>query len=338
MGLEIFNRNQYKLVDDSYSFGYPNNSTFAIFTSVDNILNLVYSNIYNSIVSYNVLDNKKIIEIKKAHKSNINNFRHHLDNNSNTDLLISISAIDMNMKLWKLDNWECLFNINKIGFLFSACFIVENNQTYIMTGNVFIKVYDLKGNIIKELKEPNDKTYVIEPYYDKNLSKIFIITGNEDHVKSFDYYNNAKLYHKYCFGEDDEEENIPHYGLIVYNSENCTKLIEAAMDEYIMIWNFHTGKLLMSIKAGMTVIPGNISKKFKSMEILCGICLWNDELLFVGCNKVIKVIELKNGNIKKTINDENVITIKKIQHPQYGECLITQGSENSKIKLWKIRI
>ena len=338
MGLEIFNRNQYRLVDDSYSFGYPNNTTFAVFTSVNNILNLVYSNINNSIVSYNVIDNKKIIEIKKAHKNNINNFRHHLDTNTNTDLLISISAIDMNMKLWKLDNWECLFNINKIGFLFSVCFIVENNQTYIMTGNVFIKVYDLKGKIIKELKEPNDTTYVIEPYYDKNLSKIFIITGNEDHVKSFDYNNNAKLYHKYYNAENDEEENIPHYGLIVYNNENYTKLIETSMDGYIRIWNFHTGNLLMSIKAGISVIPGNISKKIKKMEMLCGICLWNDEFLFAGCNKVIKIIELKNGNILKTINDDNIMTLKKIQHPKLGECLITQGSEYSKIKLLKIKI
>ena len=337
MGLEIFNRNQYKLVDDSYSFSYPNNTTFEVFTSVDNILNLVYSNIHNSIVSYNVIDNKKIIEIKNAHKNNINNFRYHLDTKNNTDLLISISSKDMNMKLWKLDNWECLFNINKVGFLFSVCFIVENNQTYIMTGNIFIKVYDLKGKIIKELKEPNDKTYVIEPYYDKNLSKIFIITGNEDHVKSFDYTNNAKLYHKYYHG-DDEEENIPHYGLIICNSENCTKLIETGMDGYIRIWNFHTGNLLMSIKAGIPVIPGNISKRIKKMEMLSGICLWNDEFLFAGCNKVIKIIELKNGNIIKTINDDNITTIKKIQHPQFGECLIIQGSGRSTIKLLKIHI
>jgi hypothetical protein len=64
----------------------------------------------------------------------------------------------------------------------------------------------------------------------------------------------------------------------------------------------------------------------------------NDEFLFAGCNKVIKIIELKNGNILKTINDDNIITLKKIQHPKLGECLITQGSEYSKIKLLKIKI
>ena len=120
------------------------------------------------------------------------------------------------------------------------------------------------------------------------------------------------MYHKYYHG-DDEEENIPHYGLIVCNSENCTKLIETGMDGYIRIWNFHTGNLLMSIKAGIPVIPGNISK-------------------------IIKIIELKNGNIIKTINDDNITTIKKIQHPQFGECLIIQGSGRSTIKLLKIHI
>ena len=33
-----------------------------------------------------------------------------------------------------------------------------------------------------------------------------------------------------------------------------------------------------------------------------------------------------------------VLTIKKIFHPKYGDCLISQGNDLSQIKLWKISI
>ena len=42
---------------------------------------------------------------------------------------------------------------------------------------------------------------------------------------------------------------------------------------------------------------------------------------------------------KKTIkifkgHDNIVLTLKKINHPKYGECLISQGYEHDNIKLW----
>ena len=60
--------------------------------------------------------------------------------------------------------------------------------------------------------------------------------------------------------------------------------------------------------------------------------------MFVGCSdKTIKLIELNNGLIIKSLknHDNSVITVKKIIHPKYGECLVSQNSGKSKIKLWK---
>ena len=37
-------------------------------------------------------------------------------------------------------------------------------------------------------------------------------------------------------------------------------------------------------------------------------------------------------NLKGHNND--VVTVKKVKHPKYGECLISQGSSNDNIKLW----
>ena len=77
-----------------------------------------------------------------------------------------------------------------------------------------------------------------------------------------------------------------------------------------------------------------------SDESLYGICLWNDNYLFVGCSdKTIKLIELKNKLIVKSLTShvDRVVTVKKIVHPIYGECLVSQNWHESKIKLWANR-
>ena len=33
-------------------------------------------------------------------------------------------------------------------------------------------------------------------------------------------------------------------------------------------------------------------------------------------------------------HSDEVLTIKKISHPKYGDCLISQGLGNEKIKMW----
>ena len=71
--------------------------------------------------------------------------------------------------------------------------------------------------------------------------------------------------------------------------------------------------------------------------MLCGMSLWNENYLFVGCSdKTIKIIEIKSGLIVKSLTGHNnwVLTIKKIFHKEYGECLISQNWKESEIKLW----
>ena len=63
----------------------------------------------------------------------------------------------------------------------------------------------------------------------------------------------------------------------------------------------------------------------------------DNENLFVGCgDKSIKLIDLRNGLIKSNLNDfkNKVLCIKKVIHPQYGECLISHEYEKQAIKLF----
>ena len=71
---------------------------------------------------------------------------------------------------------------------------------------------------------------------------------------------------------------------------------------------------------------------------LFGICLLNDNDLLVGSeDKAIKLIDLKNGIVAQNLNGHNkwAIAIKKINHPQFGVFIISQGHENDQIKIWK---
>ena len=317
------------LTNDSYS-DYTLDNTFAAFKSIDDIFYLIYSNISKSIIGYNIIENKKLIEIKNAHKKDITNFRHFLDKVNKRDLIISISLSDNNLKLWNITNFECLINlenINKSGRLFSACLFSENSTNYIITScaygnNESIKIFDMNSNKIKELNDSTDSVYFMDIYYDQGTSINYIIVGSNGLIKSYDY-NNDKIYHKY----NDNSKNR-HCSLIIKNndSDKVIKLFDSCFDGNIRIWDFHSGKLMNKIG-----ICDNIWS--------IGMCLWDDNYLFVGCgDKSIKLIHLNKGLIEANLNGfkNKVLCIKKIISPQFGECLISQGYEKEQIKLFVI--
>ena len=113
---------------------------------------------------------------------------------------------------------------------------------------------------------------------------------------------------------------------MVNKKEEIIKLIESSIDGNIRIWNFHSGELI---------------KKIEAISIhLYGICLWNNNYLFVGCqDNSIKLIELNTGKTVKILIGHNtsINTIKKIHDPIYGEFLLSQALFKDGIKLWKIK-
>ena len=314
------------ITKDSYSCTNLDN-TFNAFKSINNKFYLVYTNENKSLIFYDLNEQMIIKEIKNYHNEYITNIRHYLDEKNKRDLIMSISKQDNNIRVWDIKKWECILNItevNKEGYLLSSCFLSENNQIYIITSNSNyeddsepIKIFDFNGNEIKEIKNSCEETYFIDTYYDNILSKNYIITGNKNYVKSYDFINN-EIYHKYY-----DNDNGGHGSLIINSNEEIIKLIDSCDDGNIRIWNFHSGLLLNKIE---------VTKK-----CLYSLCLWNNNYLFVGCSdKSIKLIELNNNIIIKSLigHNEVVLTIKKINHPQYGESLISQGAGDDQIKLW----
>ena len=315
-----------ELTDDSYShWGIDN--TFTTFIALDNTSYLVYATEEYSINFYNLNEQKLVKEIQNAHiEDQVTNFRHFVDEIKKRDILMSISADSRNVRLWDIKKWELLTNITNIyktGYLYSASFLVDDNKYYIATCNSSqksesIKIFDFYGSQTKEIYHSNEDTYFIDTYYDKKLFKYFILTGNIGYVKSYDYSEN-RLYYKYY----DQGNNRGHDSIVIDDSKDVIKLIESSGDGFIRIWKFHSGILLSKIGTGNNELRG--------------ICLWNNNYLFVGCtDNTIKLIEIKNGLVIKSLIGYNneVCTIKKIKHPTFGECILTQGWENDQIKLW----
>ena len=317
------------ITKDSFSYFYLDN-TFTVFTSINNILTLVYSTKEKFIIFFDLIDNKKISVIKGAHKELITNIRHSLDINKKRDLILTISY-DSNIKLWDYNNLECLTDIIDIynnGYLFSACFFKAKNILNIIASNYSenndaLKVYDLKGNFIKKINESNGGVNCIDSYYDINKTKnYYIIAGYIGCLKSFDF-NKNKLYHIYK--EDMLEDYNDHCSFVV-NYKKYSKivnLIESSGDGFIRIWNFNSAELLKKI--------------FVYNKRIFGICFWSDNFIFIGCeDKMIKLVDIKNGEVINNLvgNNNAVINIKKIRHPKYGDCLISQGIKDNQIKLW----
>ena len=314
---------------DSFSF-YSLDNTFSIFKSISDHFYIIYANENKSLITFDLDDNKIMNEIKNAHNEYISNIKYYLDTNKKRDLIMSLSAKDNNLKLWDIKTLECILDlkdVNSDGELYSACLLNDNNQNYIITSKYYwinvtyenIKIFDLNGNKIKEINDSDDNTYFIDSYYDEQLSKNYIITGNEGYIKSYDYNTNT-LYFMYI----DIDNNGEHRSIIINKYGYITELMESSLDGKIRIWNFHSGELLSKIE---------ISKNW-----LYGLCLWNNEYILVGCSdKTIKIIDLKALKIVRNIIgfNEFVLTIKNIVHPKYGQCLISQSYGKEGITLVK---
>ena len=303
---------------------------FCIFKSKEEILYLIYSERL-SIIAYNINKFQKITEIENAHDALIQSFRYHFDNINNRDIILSVSSRN-NLKIWNINNWECLLNIKKVydtGRLFSACFLNENNKIYIIASNnnhnqpEEIKVFDFLGNEITKINDSKDETFFIDSFYDNKLLNYYIITGNKNNSKSYDYKQN-KLYHIYCDQNDNEYNEVK--SLIIYNLGEQIRLIGSSACNKIGIWNFHTGEMLQKIVIG---------NKYYNVN---GLCLWNNKYLYAS--KGIQLIDLEQGKVIKSYANSDEFNIKKIIHPELGECFITLGifGDKKSLKIWVNKI
>jgi len=303
-------------------FGEKN--AFTCFNTINGDTLLVYAIEFEGIFCNDLKKNKYI---KNIHTGYIKSIKHYLDTNNNKDILITTSP-DM-IKLYDINNdFNIISNIQYIRGddsykPTSSCILCNelDKTNYIISARYghYIKVYDFNGKFLRNFE---DKEYnnAIEPYYDKKTNQYYILDANDDNVKSY-IFETGKIYKTYQKGGRDA-----HNYILIKELKNKTIIIESGNDEYIKFWDFHSANLILGIR---------LKKNFIS-----GLCLWNDNYLFCGdYDNKINLIDLKDGKCIKRFKAHNryVCRIEKINHPIYGECLLSNDVYGN-LKLWKVII
>ena len=317
----------YKILTNKAICKYLGDNNFAVFKSLSEELFLVYATLYNSIHFYNIESEKVTKNIKNAHESEITNFRYTYDKNYNRDLLLSVSNQLKNIKVWDVNNLKCIVNIinaYSIGDVFSSCFLIDENdkKNYIISINYEqnLKIYDFEGTHVKEFDNSNDKSFLVDTFYNSKLRKYYIIVANEKFIISYNFYDGS-IYNLYY----EDNCNSWHMNFIISSNDDGINLIESDTFGYVRVWDFDKGVMLKKLF---------IERKMR----LRGICLWNYKYLFVGADdKKIKLIDLENDVELDSLKcNDYVCTIKKVNCSKFGECLVFQGKiDHSEIKLWR---
>ena len=306
-----------------------NKNSFCTFTSIENILTLVYASKEKSIQFLNLSNFKIIKEIKNAHTSFISSLRYYLYNNK--DLILSVCADNSEIKVWDANSYICLTEINKVykkGEMLSVCLMLLDGKYNIVTSNYDItssfpiKIYDSKGNQIKTIQRSNDKTYYMDIFNCEKRNIIYAITANENCVKSYNIKENS-LYNKYS-----DNDNIEHSYFILNEYENSVKLMECSKNGFLRIWDFDSKELKLKIKT--------------EYNNIFNFCEWDTNFIFITCeedNSIILINLFDNKTITKLSGpNSKFYFIQKIQHPEYGDCLISQGKGFDHIKIWGINL
>ena len=311
--------------DQEYETPYLYN-LYIVYTSIDNIDYLVYAK-KTDIIFFNLNLNTKQITVKKAHNLQIYSFNHYGDTKNKRDLIISLSCFDTNIKLWNGNTFDCIYNFTNIfqnGHLYSACFLENKDKIYILASNFRlrylessgIKVYDINGkflNIINSSSGHSMAVSAINTFFDDELNKNFIITGNIGFCKSFDFEKNEE-YKKYQDSDGTGMGVVCCFNIFIYRREGEVRLMDTNTLGNIRIWDFHSSELLNKIKTNLDDLSS---------------CLWNEQYILYGGKKYI--IEIYDLNKKKKVyslfdSNENeqktIVNLKKINHPLYGTSLI----------------
>ena len=313
-----------------------NNSDFIVFKSINDILTLIYCDSNKSIISYNLLHNKTILEIKRKNdfidisyypikRSHSSSFKHFLDKKNKRDLILLNESL--RLTIFDNKNFECISSTQVFPII--SDFITYNNNIYIIFSEIYsnqlLQIYDLNnlnGERIKLLDCSDNSVTDVEIFYDLKLNKIFIIIVTLSSLLSYDY-NENEIYHYYS----DLFYEINKVNII--NDEDITKLLWSDTRN-ITIFDFHSGDLLDIVSPEVNIQTH---------------CIWNNQYLIVATLKQnissfnqyseIKLIDLTNGKIINDLLNINnkVKRINILNHPIYGKCLIS-GVDCNKIKIF----
>ena len=316
------------------------NDIFEVFLSYkDNEEYIVSPNLKHNLDIFTIYQNKKLLSLE-GHKNMITTIRYFINNKDNNEYLISADKNKI-IIIWDVsNNYNIKYEINTsyIKTIFSCLLIFPFNNDndeddgYIISSTESIsdntsdsatKIYSLNnGTFIRSIHNSNqNKIWFLLSWYNKNNNKFYIIQFSYRKI-IIDNLLEDELYSELVHFPEHN-----HYSGFLYNKDNNDYLCTSSQNGYVHIWDLYKKILVKSI---------NTKNKCQLLHII----QWNDKYAIVAdsFNKSFKVIDLINYKVISEIkgqHTDNLISVKKIYHPIYGELLISGGIDKT-LKLWNI--
>ena len=316
------------------------NDIFEVFVSYKyNEEFLVSPNSNNFNLDIYKLRNNQIVVSIPGHKNHVTTVRYFINNITKNEYLIS-ADLDKIVILFDITN---NYNIrHKINTFYadgiSSCLLIfsnykQMNNFYIITSSISAfgnndnsstKIYILDNyHPIKYIKNTNNSPiFHLLSWYNNLNKKYYIIQFSSNKILINDLLTDE------IYAELIKEPESNNYSGFIYSANGLDILFSCSIKGYVKLWNLYNKNCINCFYyqgCSFTSIIG-----------------WNKNYIIATDydNKLFKIFDVTDfRNIKDfSINsghNGNLVCIKKINHPIYGESLLSAARDNS-VKLWVI--
>ena len=319
---------------------YQNNAFEVFICYRDNTEYIAAKNGNNyNIDIFSLIENKKKLSLI-GHSNSITTIRYFINNNNKNEYLIS-ADFDYYIIIWDVTNFyniKLVFHpFGYVGNIYSCLLVFpyNSNESYIITSTRAVKTknYHRPETHLYSLDNGN----YIKSFYNTTYCRIDYLLLWYDKIKEdyniIQFHNRGiiidNIFKDNSFVLDYQFIKIKYICGFIYQKDNKDFLFSITQLGDIKIWNLMEKQYYKSINLGMKIVY-ELSYTIQ----------WNYKYAIVSdkYNNALIIIDLEKERIISVIKGEqleDVECIRKVNHPIYGECLLSY-SINSTIKLWRI--
>ena len=271
---------------------------------------------------------KDNIEVRKlkGHEDRILNVRYFQDPYTKNDFLIS-SDRKCNIIIWDLQNFSQKFKINirYDTYIYSVLLFFDSNKIYAVSStlsdNGYTKVIEVgnNNNIVNIKDSKNLPIYFLLYWFNSKKERHNIIQCGKNKILINEFPNN-EIYHSF----NSDEKHPYNMGGIVFKNKGRDLLAVSATYGLIQIYDLEYKEVFIKLELEKTFLYSFVK--------------WNDNYLLINdcLNKSILLLDMKDSfQVKKRIECPEMYFdrfIKKVDHPLYGESILSIGID------WKIKL